>query len=427
MSGNQPLLQLEQRQQQHRLLLPLLRLLAVPTCQMEEVLLQETQENPAIELEDAPLCPTCGVWVTASGCPLCRVRTTIASEFVNAGVDVENLPATPATGRHALVRAMLEVDNSLDERVVRVVIGSLDDFGYLHESDENLAALAHTTIDVINQVLKLLREVAPPGVGARSLQEALLGQLDALPPSSERDLARRCLTALLDEAEDALEGLTAAEIETARRYVRRHLRAHPIYLGQDEAQPIRVDVVFFAEQSGYSFEIVEWSRYRPTISSAYLTAARECKNEVERSKIADALAEARLFFYRWEKSREVLRRIVAVLATHQQGLLGGGAPTMLSATQVAQLAGVHPSTVRRATAGRYALLPHGVTAPLSSFLVTQAMTRRAALHSLLENYPNISDRQASALLGELGLCVPRRSVAYHRLQLNRKSQAPRFS
>ena len=88
--------------------------------------------------------------------------------------------------------------------IMEYLIGSLDDDGLLRKNLDSISdelAIYHnidTTTSEIEQVLKKLQELDPPGLGARSLQECLLLQI-ARKSEEERSTRQPSLTTLMDE------------------------------------------------------------------------------------------------------------------------------------------------------------------------------------------------------------------------------------
>src|SRR6266481_4416148 len=62
--------------------------------------------------------------------------------------------------------------------VAEMLIGNIDDYGYLKASIDELAMSTGLPAEKIQQVLKAIQSFDPPGVGARDLRECLLLQMD---------------------------------------------------------------------------------------------------------------------------------------------------------------------------------------------------------------------------------------------------------
>ena len=75
-----------------------------------------------------------------------------------------------------------------DQKLVTLLIDSLDDDGYLHQDLDELAALLppelEVDVDELHVALRHLQNLDPSGIGARTLNECLLLQLDAMPENT---------------------------------------------------------------------------------------------------------------------------------------------------------------------------------------------------------------------------------------------------
>ena len=88
----------------------------------------------------------------------------------------------------------LRADTERQEILGEYIIGNIDDDGYLRREVDNmvddLAFLQNITTDVkeLNEVLAIIQDLDPPGVGARDLRECLLLQIE------RKDLSSPCST-----------------------------------------------------------------------------------------------------------------------------------------------------------------------------------------------------------------------------------------
>ncbi len=72
-----------------------------------------------------------------------------------------------------------ETDLNDEQRgIAELIIGNIDDYGYLKSTVEEMAAANNLAPEKIAAVLKVIQTFDPPGVGARDLRECLLLQLE---------------------------------------------------------------------------------------------------------------------------------------------------------------------------------------------------------------------------------------------------------
>src|SRR4051794_38779322 len=62
--------------------------------------------------------------------------------------------------------------------IAEMLIGNVDEYGYLKATVEELVATTGLTADKIEEVLKVIQSFDPPGVGGRDLRECLMLQLE---------------------------------------------------------------------------------------------------------------------------------------------------------------------------------------------------------------------------------------------------------
>jgi RNA polymerase sigma-54 factor len=117
--------------------------------------------------------------------------------------------------------------SELDEeqrQVAQLVIGNIDDHGYLQSSLEELASLTSIPQIRSRHVLKVVQTFHPPGVGARDLRECLLLQLERRGQQHTLDyrIVQHCMEALgkrrIPEIARKL-GVTIDEVQDAFRRI----------------------------------------------------------------------------------------------------------------------------------------------------------------------------------------------------------------
>ncbi|MDR2891211.1 MAG: RNA polymerase factor sigma-54 [Alistipes sp.] len=191
----------------------MIKLLELPTMQLEQRIKQEIEENPVLEEEeakereegdDAPKEISVEEYLREDDTPSYKTKAN------NYSKDDRQLTPTISGGRslHEYLIEQLGYKN-LDERemtLARFLVGSIDDDGYLRRDLEAVAddiafmLGIDTDEDELEQVLYIIHELEPAGIGARDLQECLVLQLESLSGESrERQLAMRILTHYFDE------------------------------------------------------------------------------------------------------------------------------------------------------------------------------------------------------------------------------------
>jgi RNA polymerase sigma-54 factor len=157
--------------------------------------------------------------------------------------------------------------------------------------------------------------------------------------------------------------------------------------------------------------------------------------------LKDNLRDAQWFIRSLEQRENTILRVAREIVTIQAGFMdqGDSALTPLTMRTVAQRLDLHESTISRAVDQKYLLTPHGVY-PLKYFFSASvgessgpsisARAVQARIRKVIESEPPlkpVSDSQLTAILGEEGIQIARRTVAKYREQMNIPPAAQRRS
>jgi RNA polymerase sigma-54 factor len=171
------------------------------------------------------------------------------------------------------------------------------------------------------------------------------------------------------------------------------------------------------------------------INEDYAAMARGAKVEGEVKRyLRPKLESARNLIYAVEQRRRTLARVGAAVMEHQRPFLerGKAAIRPLKMADVAELLGLHTSTVSRAVAGKYAQTAHGVFLLRDFFDGGRATSTRSAdeargrlgvqervrqLIAAEQSSRPLSDDDLVALLAVAGIRVARRTVTKYRREL----------
>ena len=100
--------------------------------------------------------------------------------------DIEARVPSPANWRQHLIEAVkMESISGEIASMIEYLVGSLDEQGYLHESLEEVQSAIDVAMETVEQALEILQNAAPPGIGARNLQERLVLRCRALSEGNE--------------------------------------------------------------------------------------------------------------------------------------------------------------------------------------------------------------------------------------------------
>jgi RNA polymerase sigma-54 factor len=391
-------------------------MLALPCAAMEAAVDRELSTNPALERLETGECPICrGKWTAR--CPACGPPRRARSSHL-AGDVGDRGAAEPDT--QSLLRAV-RLEIAADEApIAEYLIDSLDEHGRLDRSCAQVADELGVPDRAVEGVLGVIRAVGPPGVGATSVSECLLLQLDALGADDDAAwLARRIIADHLPalargrfaSIARAL-GVSRTDVEQALALIRARLRPYPAFDGNAPAAGSYVvpDVVVreHGEIDGaFTVELVEPALMRLGVRSDARPSAD--------ASVAQAKAFCAQLHDRWDS----LRRVAEYAVQYQHDFLAEGPAALkpLTRAEVAAELGLHESTVSRAVAEKYVLMPDGRTVPLARFFGVRGGVDGELRKLLASADGPMSDTRLAARLCDAGYPIARRTVAKHRARL----------
>jgi DNA-directed RNA polymerase specialized sigma54-like protein len=141
-------------------------------------------------------------------------------------------------------------------------------------------------------------------------------------------------------------------------------------------------------------------------------------SEPERQHVRQYAARARFFMECVTQRWDTLLTITQALISAQHAFLEQGVRGLrpLTRGELAAEVGLHESTVSRATANKYVLLPSGRTVPFDDFF-DGSLAAKEALREVIaaeDGAKPYSDEELAKRLGEQGLPLARRTVAKYR-------------
>lgn len=351
----------------------------------------------------------------------------------------------------------LELDDTQRD-VMEYLIGSLDDDGYLRKDLGEIAddlAIKHY-IDVseeeIEQVLKQLQTFDPPGIGARSLQECLLLQVERKPVSWLRTQMKRIITRYFDEfikkhwhkIQDALD-LSADQVKTLQQEIHRLNPKPGASLGETEGrnlQQITPDFIVDTNDDGtVTFYLNRGNIPELKISPSFTDMVEAYKNNRDgmsrQTKEAllyakEKVDKAQGFIEAVKQRRRTLYITMKAIIDWQLRFFQDGdeadlRPMILK--DIAERTGLDISTVSRVSNVKYAQTRWG-TFPLRFFFSDSYTTEdgeelstrkiKLALKEIIENENKqkpFSDEALTVLMKEKGFPIARRTVAKYREQM----------
>lgn len=379
-------------------------------------------ENPVLERADGHPCPGCGRHVHSGSCYRCRNRG-----------NVQRFPDAAEEGMDPF--RTLEADARLEVRsdslpALEYVMGHLTQRGTLDAGPDEIAAMHGLTAGQVQEALRALRAVGPPGIGSGNITALLSAQAEALVEAGEAPawLPRLVSGHLADLAAGSTAAVVRAlgipkdEVLDGLAIIQSRLRPFADVETRHRDSPVPTADVFLYRAPDGSVEVEvpasTWFGLRTVDLSKGL-----CADSVARRWLAEHELAAQRLMYQVDRRANVLLRITEAAVARQKDFLdhGGGHHAPLTRTAVAQDIGLHPSTVSRAVRGKRLRLPSGTIADLAC-LFGKGIAPRAALQGLLAAAPAaMSDELLREQLSRQGYDIARRTVTKYRHQLQSDS------
>ena len=239
--------------------------------------------------------------------------------------------------------------------------------------------------------------------------------------------------------------ITREEVQEAWDYIKESLNPYPanaFAAGPDGASiggrevGLRPDVIIIKNETDeFKVEVIESRRFSLRVNPVYRqlvgqlqTARREGTTPVpmsdqERQHIRDYVTRAKFFIDNINQRRQTIARITEVIVECQREFLALGIQQLrpLTRAEVGERIGMHESTVSRATAGKFVLIPSGQVVPFSVFF-TASLGVKDVIKQIIENEDRsrpYSDQEiVEKLRNDSGIRLARRTVAKYREELS---------
>lgn len=350
----------------------------------------------------------------------------------------DSLVAGTSLQEHLLEQVRLSDLAPQQRPVAEMIIGNIDDYGYLQASVDELAFSTNIPAEKVLEVLRVIQSFHPPGVGARDLRECLMLQLER---SDKKDTLEY---RIVDKYMEALGkrripeiarglNLSVEEIQDAVERIG-HLEPRP---GRDFLPDNQQYVVpeIFVQKVGDEYVITTNNEQIPhlRISNTYkdLMAQPDSTSEV-REYIRDKIRAGKFLIKSLHQRQQTILNIAKEIVNRQRDFMEHGVSQLkpLTMVQVAEVVGVHETTVSRAVSGKYMQTPRGVF-EMKYFFTSGIKTASGVglsntsvkdmISEMIEKEDPgkpLSDEEIVKLLSEKGIVIARRTVAKYRSELN---------
>lgn len=366
----------------------------------------------------------------------------------------QTLAKPPTLEDHLLWQLRLSSEDDEEKAIGALLIGNIDEDGYLRASIEEIAEEARASVKKVDSVLSLIQTFDPIGVGARDLRECLLIQLRYLhktPLGSDyahggasqesllelivnhhlHDLQKKRYAAIakavghsVEQVGEAVRIIEGLEPKPGRPYF------------SDTNQIIVPDVFVFKDEGAWQVVLNDDGMPRVRISPYYKRMLGETSGngDATRAYLEDKLRGAQWIIRSLDQRNRTIRKVVGSLIKFQEPFLEKGIQYLkpLVLKQVADDVGMHESTISRVTTNKYMFCPQGML-ELKFFFNAgiqrsdpgaeelSSLTVRAFIREMVaQENPRkpLRDQEIVLRLRARGIVLARRTVAKYRAELH---------
>ena len=454
-------LELKQTQKLSPLQMQTIKLLELPRQELEQRIKKELEENPVLdeeqpsneEEEQAPREVSLSDYKEDDYIPSYRMR----SDLYNS--KEERPQYNTFSVKESFTQSLqdqLGYRNLTDHQyaVASFIIGSLDDDGYLRRSldtlvdDLSFRAGIMSDEEEVEQMLKVIQEFEPAGVGARNLQECLLLQMKGKKKSPEVDNAIKILKHHFNEFSNKhyqkimnRMGISHEELKAAMSKI---LKLNPAPGGQiddtynDQAQQIIPDFTLEYRDGKLILSMPRYSIPELKVNRKYAELLMEAANSSEREKkeaatfVKKKLDSAKWFVEAIKQRHNTLQSTMQAIVDYQEEYFVDGDETNLKPMvlkDIAERTGFDISTISRVVNSKYIETHFGIYSLkyfFSEGLENQEgeeVSTRELKKALLEcvgtenKSKPLTDDELVDVMSQRGYKVARRTIAKYRDQL----------
>lgn len=454
----------------------MIKLLEVPTLQIEQRIKKELEENPALEEgqeeEEINAEPeeeqfeetdkdqeefTIDDYIEEDDIPDYRLQEKNYSKDEDKRTEI---PFSVGFSFHEHLESQLSLRDLTEKQKIlgEYIIGNIDEDGYLRREliniVDDLAFLQNieTTEEELEEVLMVIQDLEPAGVGARSLRECLMLQME----KRGNSLASvKTAYAILDQYFEeftkrhydkiiARLGISESELKASIDEVLK-LNPKPGGVYSDPfsrtSQPIIPDFILELSEDGFDLHLNSRNLPELRLSSAYnemLRSYSRDKSQKKEMKDAVLFVKQKIDSAKWfidaikQRQNTLLLTMNAILEYQQDYFIDGDETKLrpMILKDVAEMTGLDISTVSRVANSKFIQTHFGIF-PLKFFFSEglqtdsgeEVSTReiKRILQDCIENEHKrrpLTDERLTEILQEKGYQIARRTVAKYREQLN---------
>jgi RNA polymerase sigma-54 factor len=340
--------------------------------------------------------------------------------------------------QHLMGQLNQNVLNSSDRKTAELIVGNIDDNGFLQITPEEMALNTGLPQEDFENMLTLIQSFYPPGVGARDLRECLLIQLkrEGRQASLEYKIISEHMQDLGKRRFPEIARRMGISVEQVQKCANNIARLDPrpgAIFAQAPQNYVLPDVT--VEKVNGTYQVILNGEQIPhlRISNTYKDImAQDGKGSDVKDYIRDKIRSGKFLIKSIHQRQQTISNIAHQIVSRQREFFDKGSSHLkpMTMVQIADAVGVHETTVSRAISGKYMATPQGVFdmkyffTPGYQTSSGESMSNTSVKGAILDLVKNeggdapLSDKEIVEILSKRGIPIARRTVAKYRTELN---------
>jgi RNA polymerase sigma-54 factor len=346
---------------------------------------------------------------------------------------------------HLIWQLRLSRESEEVRSVGEIIIGNIDENGYLKITNEEIRETANTDMETVERAVRLVQSFDPPGIGAREIRECLQLQLRALGLSGT--LVETIVLNNLDLVGKRKYAQIAKMHEVPLEDV---MSAVKIIEGLDPkpggnfsssaVNYITPDVYIVKAEKGYQIVLNDEGLPRLRISGYYqrLLSQKDAIPKEDRQFLEDKLRSAVWLMKSLDQRNKTIYRVTESILSFQMDFFDKGVNYLkpLNLKDVAAELNLHESTISRVTSNKYLSCPRGIygfrfffsnAIPSDTGEMSSTTVKEMVRKIISEEDPSkpLSDMSIVDIFKSQNINIARRTIAKYREELKIPSQSQR--
>jgi RNA polymerase sigma-54 factor len=351
----------------------------------------------------------------------------------------DSIPVQETLQQNLIGQLNQSVLSADDRKGAELIIGNIDDNGFLQSTPEEMALNSGIPQQDFEKMLALIQSFYPAGVGARDLRECLVIQLQR--QGREDSLEYKIVSEHMDDLgkrrfPDIARriGISVEEVQKAADNIARlNPRPGQVFAAAPQNY-VLPDVVVEKVDGDYQIILNDEQIPHLRISNLYkdIIASGDAQSSDVKNYVRDKIRSGKFLIRSIHQRQQTIFNIAQEIVLRQRDFLDHGPSHLKPMTmgEVADVVGVHETTVSRAVSGKYLATPQGVF-EMKYFFTSgyqtatgESLSNTSVKEAVLDliKHENgsapLSDQEIVEILTERGIPIARRTVAKYRTELN---------